>query len=111
MVERKRQMQLLIICGLLIVIAFLLERFGLSHDKAKVVYGFAILTGAYYPARMGFSALRTFTLNIRLLMVIGAAGAVALGLWEESALLVFIYSLGDVLEAYAVDKARERSGP
>ena len=104
--REKRQMQLLIICGLLIVIAFLLERFGLSHDKAKVVYGFAILTGAYYPARMGFSALRTFTLNIRLLMVIGAAGAVALGLWEESALLVFIYSLGDVLEAYAVDKAR-----
>lgn len=104
--KEKRQMQLLIICGLLIVIAFLLERFGLSHDKAKVVYGFAILTGAYYPARMGLSALKTLTLNIRLLMVIGAAGAVALGLWEESALLVFIYSLGDVLEAYAVDKAR-----
>lgn len=104
--KEKRQMQLLIICGLLIVLAFLLERLGLSHDKARVVYGFAILTGAYYPARMGFSALKTLTLNIRLLMVIGATGAVALGLWEESALLVFIYSLGDVLEAYAVDKAR-----
>jgi len=104
--KEKKQMQLLIICGLLIVTAFLLERFGLSHDKAKVVYGFAILIGAYYPAKMGFSALKTLTLNIRLLMVIGAAGAVALGLWEESALLVFIYSLGDVLEAYAVDKAR-----
>ncbi|MBI1811537.1 MAG: heavy metal translocating P-type ATPase, partial [Nitrospirae bacterium] len=61
--KEKRQMQLLIICGLLIVIAFLLERFGLSHDKAKVVYGFAILTGAYYPARMGLSALKTLTLN------------------------------------------------
>ena len=104
--KEKRQMQLLIVCGALIVIAFLLERIGLSHESAKAVYGLAILAGVYYPAKMGFSALKTLTLNIRLLMVVGAAGAAALGLWEEAALLVFVYSLGDVLEAYAVDKAR-----
>lgn len=62
--------------------------------------------GAYYPARMGVRALLTGVLNIRLLMVCGAAGAIALGHWEEAAMLVFIYSLGDVLEAYAVGKAR-----
>lgn len=104
--REKRQMQLLIVCGAFIVFAFILERIGLSHESAKAVYGLAILAGVYYPARMGFAALRTFTLNIRLLMVVGAAGAVALGLWEEAALLVFVYSLGDVLEAYAVDRAR-----
>jgi len=104
--KEKRQMQLLIVCGALIVIAFLLERIGLSHEGVRGVYGLAVLAGVYYPAKMGFSALKTLTLNIRLLMVVGAAGAVALGLWEEAALLVFIYSLGDVLEAYAVDKAR-----
>lgn len=104
--REERQMQLLIVCGALIVIAFLLERIGLSHESAKAVYGLAILTGVYYPAKMGFSALKTLTLNIRLLMVVGATGAVVLGLWEEAALLVFVYSLGDVLEAYAVDRAR-----
>jgi len=55
---------------------------------------------------MGLAALRTLTLNIRTLMVSGAIGAIILGLWEEAALLVLIYSLGDVLEAYAVDHAR-----
>lgn len=100
------QMLFLIICGSLIVIAFLSELLGLSHERARIVYGLAILVGIYYPARLGFMALKTLTLNIRLLMVIGAAGAISLGFWEEAALLVFIYSLGDVLEAYAVDKAR-----
>jgi Cd2+/Zn2+-exporting ATPase len=104
--KESRQMILLFICGALIVIAFLLELAGLSHQNARFIYGLAILTGIYYPARMGFLALKTLTLNIRLLMVIGATGAIFLGLWEEAALLVFIYSLGDVLEAYAVDKAR-----
>ena len=43
-------------------------------------------------------------------MLIGAAGAVLLGMWYEAAILIFVYSLGDVLESYAVDKARARSG-
>lgn len=72
----------------------------------KTLWGAGILTGGYYPAKMGLAALRTLTLNIRTLMVAGAAGAIALNLWEEAALLVFIYSLGDVLEIYAVEKAR-----
>ncbi|KWT76400.1 heavy metal translocating P-type ATPase [Candidatus Magnetominusculus xianensis] len=104
--KEKHQMRLLVLCGALIVIAFFLERIGLSHEGAKAIYGLAMLVGGYYPAKMGFSALRTLTLNIRLLMVVGAAGAAVLGLLEEAALLVFIYSLGDILEAYSVDRAR-----
>ena len=55
---------------------------------------------------MGITALKTLTPNIRTLMVVGAIGALILGLWEEAALLVLIYSLGDVLEAYATDRVR-----
>jgi len=104
--KEHRQTQVLIVCGILVMIAFLMERLGIPHMIAKFVYALAIITGAYYPAKMGFAALKTFTLNIRLLMVIGSIGAVLLGLWDEAALLVFIYSLGDVLEIYAVDQAR-----
>ncbi|MHB8895019.1 MAG: heavy metal translocating P-type ATPase [Candidatus Geothermincolia bacterium] len=103
---RNRQVILLIACGSLIAVAFILDLAGAAKVSVNIFFGIAILAGAYYPAKMGILALRTLTLNIRLLMVIGAAGAVALGLWEEAALLVLIYSLGDVLEAYAVDRAR-----
>jgi Cd2+/Zn2+-exporting ATPase len=95
----------LITCGVFTVIAFIMEKLGIKTGGI-VLYAVAISAGGYYPARMGIAALRTFTLNIRTLMVAGAIGAVTLGLWEEAAILVFIYSLGDVLEAYAVDRAR-----
>lgn len=103
---RNRQTVFLIACGAMIAVGFVLDLAGASKVAVDIFFGLAILIGAYYPAKMGILALRTLTLNIRLLMVIGAAGAVALGLWEEAALLVLVYSLGDVLEAYAVDKAR-----
>lgn len=102
---QNRQIILLLTSGILILTAFLAGLIG-STLASEVLYGAAIVVGAYYPAKMGILALRTLTLNIRLLMVVGAVGAFALGLWEEAALLVLIYSLGDILEAYSIDKAR-----
>jgi len=94
-------------CGLFILFAFVFEHvFGISHRSASVLYGIATLIGGYYPAKMGLAALKTLRPNIRTLMVAGAIGAIGLGLWEEAALLVLIYSLGDVLEAYASDRVR-----
>ncbi len=103
---RNRQVVFLLACGAMIAVSFVMELAGVSKVAVDVFFGLAVLVGAYYPAKMGILALRTLTLNIRLLMVIGAAGAVVLGLWEEAALLVLVYSLGDVLEAFAVDRAR-----
>ena len=95
------------ICGVFITFSLFLEHvLGLSHETTRFLYGIAILVGGYYPARMGIASLQTLTPNIRTLMVVGALGAVGLGLWEEAALLVLIYSLGDVLEAYAADRVR-----
>jgi Cd2+/Zn2+-exporting ATPase len=94
-------------CGFIIFVTFMMEYlFGISHWTASFLYGAATLIGGYYPAKMGLTALKTLTPNIRTLMVAGAAGAIGLGLWEEAALLVLIYSLGDVLEAYATDRVR-----
>src|SRR3972149_5735837 len=97
----------LTVCGFIIAITLIMEHiFGFSSKKAIFLYGAATLIGGYYPAKMGLTALKTLTPNIRTLMVVGAIGAAALGLWEEAALLVLIYSLGDVLEAYATDRVR-----
>lgn len=93
----KPQILSLLFCGVFIVLAFLSERLGVPHQSARYIYGLAILIGIYFPAKMGFLALKTLTLNIRLLMVIGTIRAIFLGFWDEAAFLVFIYSLGDVL--------------
>ncbi len=104
---RESRILTLSVCGIIIFFTLILEHiFQLSHGKAIVLYGAATIAGGYFPAKMGILALKTLRPNIRTLMVVGAVGAAALGLWEESALLVLIYSLGDVLEAYAADRVR-----
>ena len=94
------------ICGLLAAIGFALEKLGGSATAVKGFYTAAILIGGYYPAKVGLAGFLTLTLNINTLLVFGAIGAVLIGQWEEAAVLVFVYSLGNVLEAYAVGKAR-----
>ena len=88
------------------VIAFVADYLGTPLLYVNILYLFAVLIGVYYPARKALIALRNLTPTIHLLMLIGSVGAMALGLWGEAAVLVIVYSLGDVLESFAVDRAR-----
>src|SRR5450759_143478 len=103
---REKQQLALYGCGLLALIAFVSGKLGASPLVANGLYLFSVLTGVYYPARKALIALVNLTPTIHLLMLIGSGGAMLLGLWGEAAVLIFVYSLGDVLESYAVDKAR-----
>ena len=104
---REKQQLALFGTGLLILVAVGVRY--LTDAPALVVnaiFVLAVIVGVFYPARKALIALRNLTPTIHLLMLIGAAGAMALGMWQEAAILIFVYSLGDVLESYAVDKAR-----
>ena len=103
---REKQQLALYGCGLLALIAFISGKMGALPLVTNGLYVLSVLTGVYYPARKALIALVNLTPTIHLLMLIGSGGAMALGLWGESAVLIFVYSLGDVLESYAVDKAR-----
>src|SRR5674476_1047426 len=103
---REKQQLALYGCGLLALIAFVSGKLGVSPLVANGLYVLSVLTGVFYPARKALIALVNFTPTIHLLMLIGSGGAMLLGLWGEAAVLIFVYSLGDVLESYAVDKAR-----
>jgi Cd2+/Zn2+-exporting ATPase len=103
---KERQQLALYGCGTTIVIAFVVSLMGAAPLVSDALYVLAVLIGVYYPARKAVIALLNLTPTIHLLMLIGSGGAMALGMWSESAILIFVYSLGDVLESYAVDKAR-----
>lgn len=103
---KENRMFFLFACGILTALAYLLGTFGVAEWITHIFYIAAIIIGGYYPAKIGLSAVRTLTMNINTLLIIATIGAVLLDLWEEAAVLVFIYSLGSVLETYAVDKAR-----
>src|SRR5664280_2066818 len=103
---REKQQLALYGCGLIALIAFISGKLGALPLVSNGLYLFSVLTGVYYPARKALIALVNLTPTIHLLMLIGSGGAMLLGLWGEAAVLIFVYSLGDVLESYAVDKAR-----
>ena len=103
---RERQQLALYGTGILILVAVALRLVGASPWVYNSVYVLAVFVGVYYPARKAIFALLNLTPTIHLLMLIGSGGAMILGMWQEAAILIFVYSLGDVLESYAVDKAR-----
>jgi Cd2+/Zn2+-exporting ATPase len=51
--------------------------------------------------------IRKGKFEIDFLMLVAAAGAVAIGKWQEAALLLFLFSLGHALEHYAMNRARK----
>ena len=103
---KEKQQLALIGSGLATLTTYLLGQSVVPQNYTFIGYIIAVLIGVYYPAKKALIALRNLTWTIHLLMLVGSVGAMVLGLWSEAAILIFVYSLGDVLESYAVDKAR-----
>jgi Cd2+/Zn2+-exporting ATPase len=93
--------------GLLIALAVVMQLLDLPEPVVAVTYVAAIAIGGYYIARSGWAALRTaHTLDMNALMTIAAVGAVFVGEWAEGAVAMFLFSLGNTLEGYTLDRAR-----
>jgi len=71
------------------------------------LFAIAIVAGGIFPLIETWEGLRAKTFDIDFLMIVAAAGAVALDRWGEAALLLFLFSLGHALEHYAMSKARK----
>lgn len=54
----------------------------------------------------GFFALRQGKLNINALMSVAVSGAFLIGQWAEAAMVMALYAIAELIEARAVDKAR-----
>ncbi len=93
--------------GLLITLAVGLRLLGLPEAVYACFYVAAILVGGATVARAGWAALRTaHTLDMNALMTIAAVGSILVGEWAEGAVALFLFSLGNALEGYTMDRAR-----
>ena len=80
---------------------------GIPESLPTVLYIIAFILGGYFTLLEAIETIRGGKFEIDFLMLVAAAGAAALGKWQEGALLLFLFSLGHALEAYAMNKARK----
>ena len=66
----------------------------------------AIALGGRETLHKGFTALRTLTLNINLLMSVAVIGAVLIGQWPEAAVVIWLFGIAELIEAASLDRAR-----
>jgi Cd2+/Zn2+-exporting ATPase len=66
----------------------------------------AYLTGGFYGIQEGIKSLWGRKLNVDLLMILAALGAAAVGEWRDGAILLFLFSLSNVLQDYAIGRSR-----
>jgi Cd2+/Zn2+-exporting ATPase len=64
--------------------------------------------GIYYPARSGWMALRSGQgLDMNVLMTVAAVGAFVIGEYGEAATVIVLFSLGEALEGFTLERARD----
>lgn len=79
---------------------------ALSSWHTDVYAWLGVLFGSYFALRSAFESLREKTLDVNLLMVLAAIGAVVVGHPEDAAALLFLFSLSSTLESMAMAKTR-----
>ncbi|RMR35353.1 Cadmium-translocating P-type ATPase, partial [Pseudomonas savastanoi pv. glycinea] len=56
--------------------------------------------------KKGWIALKNFNLNINALMSIAVTGAILIGQWPEAAMVMFLFTVAELIEAKSLDRAR-----
>ncbi len=90
---------------LMLVLGGLADRAGAS-TLATLAYGIAYLAGGYFGALDGWKTLRERRLDVNLLMLLAAIGAALVGEAAEGATLLFLFSLSNTLQSYALTRSR-----
>lgn len=94
-----------IISGIIIFVAWKLEKNGLS-TASVISYISAFVIGGYAKAKEGIiDTIENKSLNVEILMILAAVGSMIIGYWTEGAILIFIFSLSGALETYAMNRS------
>ena len=90
--------------GVAVVAAFAAQ--VLAPAAAPILFAVAMALGGWSVARAAFYSLRARSVDINVLMTLAAIGAAAIGQWSEAALVMFLFALGNLLQALTMERTR-----
>lgn len=102
----EKQAFLTIIAGIALILGGLIS----LADQAlasNALYGVAAVVAGFYAARGAVYSLKSLVLDMNFLMTVAAIGAIVIGDWFEAAAVMFLFSLGNALEARTVERTRD----
>src|SRR2546426_12939 len=102
----RRRRLFLWISGTAFAAGFLLDALGIPLWIVRATFAVSIASGATLTLRKAWMAARVRSLDINVLMVIAAGGAVVLGQWSEGAAVIFLFAVAQTLEARTLERAR-----
>ena len=106
--DRNRvQIVLTALTAALILAGWIGSALGMPADVSDALFITAYITGGWFGVQAGMEDLRRRVVNVDLLMVLAALGAGAIGQWREGAILLFLFSLSNTLQTYAMDRSRQ----
>jgi Cd2+/Zn2+-exporting ATPase len=94
------------VAGLILTLAFILNNAGVADAWIIPMYVISMIIGGYHVVRIGIFSLKALAPDMNFLMTIAAVGAAAIGEWHEAAVVVFLFSLGNTLQAFSMDRTR-----
>jgi Cd2+/Zn2+-exporting ATPase len=89
------------------IVGRLAPRVGFGQAWSNTFFAAAYIAGGIFGVQASLRSLRQWTIDVDLLMILAALGAAAVGAPFEGAMLLFLFSLSNVLQAYAIDRTRK----
>jgi len=88
------------------LLAYLAPAGSLATAAQLLIAALAIGLAGFGTYQKGLQALLAGRLNINALMTVAVSGAFLIGQWPEAAMVMALYALAELIEARAVDRAR-----
>nr|WP_049920056.1 cation-translocating P-type ATPase [Halobiforma nitratireducens] len=105
-VRARRKPAIVVASGLLFVVGWGLG-YGLGLERASAtLLVLAAVVGGYDVVKKAYYTLRVRTVGINTLVTLAAIGAIVIGEYWEAAAVVFLFALGNYLEARTMGKTR-----
>ncbi len=92
--------------GILLAVATVMSWTATAAGYTDYLFGLAAIIGGFHAARSGLYGLRALSFDMNVLMTAAVLGAAAIGEWHEGAMVAFLFSLGNTLQNYTLDKTR-----
>src|SRR5258707_4769845 len=97
---------LVVVTAIAIAASLVTERLNGPDWLILTINIISYVAGGIFGVKASIESLRERKLTLDLLMVLAAIGAASVNQWREGAILLFLFSLSNVLQNYAMDRSR-----